>query len=123
MSVRASPLAEQPREVDYRFILANERTFLAWMRTSLGLIAGGVALDQFVATGSQDTLVRVIAFVVIALGAAVATIGVMQWHRADAAMYEGRPMRRTRIVPFLGIGLIIVAVAIAAALIAESAGT
>lgn len=39
---------EQP-QVDYRFILANERTFLAWMRTALGLVAGGVALDQFVA--------------------------------------------------------------------------
>ena len=28
------------REPDYRFTLANERTFLAWMRTSLALIAG-----------------------------------------------------------------------------------
>lgn len=40
MSVRVSRLTEPAREVDYRFILANERTFLAWMRTSLGLISG-----------------------------------------------------------------------------------
>lgn len=114
-------MADQPREVDYRFILANERTFLAWMRTSLGLIAGGVALDQFVAVGSGSTLVRIVAFVVIFLGAAVASIGVAQWHRADAAMYGGRPMRRTRIVPFLGIALVVVAVGIAIALIADGA--
>ena len=31
------------RDPDYRFTLANERTFLAWMRTALALIAGGQA--------------------------------------------------------------------------------
>jgi len=34
-------------EPDYRFSLANERTFLAWIRTALALLAGGVLLDQF----------------------------------------------------------------------------
>ena len=33
------------REPDYRFSFANERTFLAWARTALALLAGGVALD------------------------------------------------------------------------------
>lgn len=36
-----------PRRVgtdpDYRFSMANERTFLAWIRTSLALAAGGLA--------------------------------------------------------------------------------
>jgi uncharacterized membrane protein YidH (DUF202 family) len=32
-------------EPDPRLTLANERTFLAWIRTALALIAGGVALD------------------------------------------------------------------------------
>lgn len=35
-------------EPDPRFSLANERTFLAWIRTSLALIAAGVALEAFV---------------------------------------------------------------------------
>lgn len=32
-------------EPDARFSLANERTFLAWIRTGLALLAGGVALE------------------------------------------------------------------------------
>ena len=38
---------QQGKEPDYRFSLANERTFLAWIRTALALLAGGVLLDQF----------------------------------------------------------------------------
>jgi putative membrane protein len=33
-------------EPDARFSLANERTFLAWIRTSLALLAAGVALES-----------------------------------------------------------------------------
>ncbi|MGB0973230.1 MAG: YidH family protein, partial [Mycobacterium sp.] len=39
---RSSEVIDQ-QEPDYRFTLANERTFLAWIRTSLALIAGGIA--------------------------------------------------------------------------------
>ena len=43
-------------EPDYRFTLANERTFLAWIRTALGLVAGGVVVHQLIdaqATGED----------------------------------------------------------------------
>jgi putative membrane protein len=40
--------SQDMREPDYRFTLANERTFLAWIRTALALIAGGVAVVQLV---------------------------------------------------------------------------
>src|ERR1700736_255021 len=40
--------SEETRELDYRFTLANERTFLAWIRTALALLAGGVAVVQLV---------------------------------------------------------------------------
>ncbi|WP_009473397.1 MULTISPECIES: YidH family protein [unclassified Rhodococcus (in: high G+C Gram-positive bacteria)] len=32
---------------DPRFTLANERTFLAWIRTSLGLLAAAVGFQAF----------------------------------------------------------------------------
>ncbi|WP_413283492.1 YidH family protein [Vibrio sp. MA40-2] len=31
---------------DYRFSLANERTYLAWIRTALALLAGAIGIDQ-----------------------------------------------------------------------------
>src|SRR3954470_20484811 len=39
---------------DHRFSLANERTFLAWVRTSLAMLAGGVALDAVDLNGSPS---------------------------------------------------------------------
>ena len=38
---------EQGKTPDYRFSLANERTFLAWIRTALAVLAGGILLHQF----------------------------------------------------------------------------
>ena len=46
MSSSAGPPAPRPHP-DYRFSLANERTLLAWLRTALALVAGGVAMTQF----------------------------------------------------------------------------
>ncbi|MCI4177768.1 DUF202 domain-containing protein, partial [Dickeya dianthicola] len=44
------PWQQQGTTPDYRFSLANERTFLAWIRTALAFLAGAVAIDQFAPT-------------------------------------------------------------------------
>lgn len=108
---------EEPRKVDYRFVLANERTFLAWMRTALGLVAGGVALDQFVALDDRSWVVGAIAVATVLLGAAVAVIGILRWHNADAAMHEGVSIPRSSVLLITGIGFTLLAVIIAFALI------
>ena len=40
-------LLGEGNEPDVRFSLANERTFLAWIRTALALLAGGIAVEAF----------------------------------------------------------------------------
>ncbi|MCX6422863.1 MAG: DUF202 domain-containing protein [Actinobacteria bacterium] len=107
---------EQP-QVDYRFILANERTFLAWMRTALGLVAGGVALDQFVAIDQRSWAIGVIAVVTVFLGAAVALIGIYRWRNADVAMHEGVSIPRSNALLITGVGFTALALIIALALI------
>lgn len=45
---RRHRLDQVGHDPDYRFSLANERTFLAWLRTALALLGGGVALASLV---------------------------------------------------------------------------
>ena len=72
-------------EPDYRFSFANERTFLAWIRTSLALLAGGVALDAL-RLSVPASLQRVIAVVLVALALLCAAVAWMRWARAERAM-------------------------------------
>jgi len=100
-------------DVDYRFLLANERTFLAWMRTALALIAGGVALDQFVVVAGARDLVTVLGIFAIVLGGIVAVLGIVQWRRADRAMRNATRMNSSSTVMILGSILALFALTIA----------
>lgn len=73
---------------DYRFSLANERTFLAWIRTSLALLAGAVAIDQLAPSIAPDP-VRIALCVILALiGAGLAALAYHRWGRMEAAMRQ-----------------------------------
>lgn len=103
--------------VDYRFILANERTFLAWLRTGLALVAGGVALDQFVAVASGSELVRWLSIATIGLGAVIGIVGIVRWRQVDEVMHEGGEMRRSSAALWLGVAFVVIAILIGIALI------
>ena len=99
-------------EPDPRFTLANERTFLAWIRTSLALVAGGIAVEAF--TGSLfDPLTRKLAGSVLLLIAALLAVSAgFRWIRVERAMRHGRPMPLPLVVPILATGGALVAVAL-----------
>ena len=104
-------------EPDYRFTLANERTFLAWMRTSLGLVAGGLAVDQFIVGLGPPGTTEVVSLGAVLLGAAVAVTGWRQWSRVQRAMRTGAPLPPSRAIPFLTVGLALLAALVAVALV------
>lgn len=77
-------------EPDHRFSLANERTFLAWIRTSLGLIGGGVAVEAF---GVATPDVRAsLAFLLVALGGFCGAAASLRWARVERALRERGPL-------------------------------
>jgi putative membrane protein len=104
-------------EPDVRFTYANERTFLAWNRTALALIATGVAATQLLPKLQVDWGRRLLGLPLIALGAVVAAESLRQWHANQRAMRRGDPLPRSWMPLVLTIGIVAVgaiAVAIAA---------
>lgn len=70
---------------DIRDSLANERTFLAWVRTSLALVAGAVAVSSPALEFSM-TARLVLAIGLLAVGAAGIGVGWHRWMRTEIAM-------------------------------------
>ncbi len=102
------PLEES--EPDVRFTYANERTFLAWNRTALALIATGVAatqlLPEFHVTGGR----RILGLPMIALGALVALTSFLHWRANQRAMRRNEPLPRSPMPLVLSVGIGAVAV-------------
>ncbi|MGA8249063.1 MAG: DUF202 domain-containing protein [Nocardioides sp.] len=89
---------EDGDEPDPRFTLANERTFLAWVRTALAMVAGGVALHALPLDGPTG-LRTVLAVGLILLGALVGVGSFLRWARVERAMRLHQPL------PSFGLGL------------------
>jgi putative membrane protein len=96
-------------EPDPRFTLANERTFLAWIRTALALIACGVALEAL-ALPVQHGFRLAASVLLLALGLAVPVLGWFGWGATERAMRLGEPLPASRVALPLAIGTGTVAV-------------
>jgi len=114
--MRRAVFPDDPRRVgkdpDYRFTMANERTFLAWIRTALALAAGGLGavtiLDDF--TGEEF-----LGLGLLALSFATAATAYRRWALNERAMRLDEPLPPSRLPMFMAIG--VAAVAIAAAVL------
>ncbi|MGW6857882.1 YidH family protein [Streptomyces xanthophaeus] len=102
-------LKDEGETPDYRFSLANERTFLAWIRTALALVGGGFAVDQFLPDLRWGVRVGM-AVALLGVGAACALRAVNHWVRCERAMRRGEdlPLSRFPVVLSLGVGLVAV---------------
>jgi putative membrane protein len=110
--MRTPPWRQQGSEPDYRFSLANERTFLAWIRTSLALLAGGVLLDQFSTKLAPHVVVLGLAVALGALSALLSLLAYWRWRANEIAMRHGRPLPSTMVVPILASASLVVSAVI-----------
>jgi putative membrane protein len=97
-------LREEGHEPDPRFSFANERTFLAWIRTSLALIAAGLGVDAF-ATDLPSWGRTSLAGMLVFLGGMLAASSFQRWFRAELAMRHSAPLPLNRLAPILGVGI------------------
>ena len=81
-------------EPDYRFTLANERTFLAWIRTSLALLAAGVAVVQLLPDLGPRPVRLATGLVLALLALVLAGTSHRRWRGVDRAIAAGTPLAR-----------------------------
>jgi putative membrane protein len=85
------------RQLDYRMSFAAERTYLAYLRTALALLAAGVAVvGAFPQMGHED-LRRVMGMVLVVSGLVTAVGARSRWKRVEVAMRRGGPLPRSAI--------------------------
>ena len=101
-------------DVDTRFLLANERTLLAWVRTALTLLVAGVGVHQF---GEDITGRTYIASSILALSAGAALLGPSRYAHADKAIRSGTLPTGGRAPELVGFGVAFIAVAVLVALL------
>jgi putative membrane protein len=102
-------------EPDPRFSLANERTFLAWIRTSLALVASGVGVHALHLQIPEE-LGEIAAIVLIVLGIAAAVQAFIGWMRTERAMREGSPLHGAATASVLTVALVVTTVLLALAI-------
>ena len=105
----------QGEEPDPRFSLANERTFLAWVRTTIALLVAAAALDV-VALPVPPAAQRTAAVALALLGAATAAQSWRGWARTERAMRRGEPLPANPMaLPLVAVLLLVSATLVVAA--------
>jgi putative membrane protein len=91
-------------EPDPRFTLANERTFLAWIRTSLAFLAGGIAVGAFTEDLFPEPVRTFLAVVLLLLGVLISGGAAWRWVGVERSLRRKAPLPLPLITPLLGIG-------------------
>jgi putative membrane protein len=104
-------LRSQGTAPDPRFTFANERTFLAWVRTSLALMAAGLGVEAF-AEDLPEWSRTVLAGALVAIGGLIAASAFRRWQQAELALRLDEPLPPSRSPQVVSLALAGVALAV-----------
>jgi putative membrane protein len=104
------PRRDVGQDPDYRFSLANERTFLAWIRTALALVAGGLAATQLLPELRFAFAREAIGTGLVGLGTVLAVAAFRRWSVNEEAMRLERPIPPSRLPAVLAVGVALVSI-------------
>ncbi|WP_436893899.1 YidH family protein [Siccibacter turicensis] len=97
---------------DYRFSLANERTFLAWIRTALGFLAAGVGLDQLAPAFATPVVRESLSLLLCLFAGMLALYGYLRWLGNEKAMRLKQDMPYTGVLKLISVVMALVALAV-----------
>jgi putative membrane protein len=106
-------------EPDARFTLANERTYLAWIRTALALIGGGLAAGQLLQFES-DAARLLVSLPPIILGAVLALTSYRRWQANQRALRLNEPLPKGGPPRLLAAGIGVVAIVVAVIVVVDA---
>ena len=106
-------------EPDVRFTLANERTYLAWVRTSLAFVAGGIAVSELVS--GKHVLRELLALVLVVCGGLGALLSYRRWRTVEHTIRAGEPLPPSPLPRVVALVLVLVA-AVTVVLVLDAAG-
>lgn len=98
---------------DAALLLANEQTFLSWVRTSATLMLAGVLLASF-ATEFDENLKQIVSVAFVAIGMFCGVFGWLAWRRNLSAIQRGRQAATARLLGLLALAILIVGAGLAA---------
>jgi putative membrane protein len=107
-------------EPDYRFSLANERTFLAWIRTALALLGGGVMLEQFAHGMRSPRLAAALSACLCLAAAALCLVAYRRWRANEIAMRHQSALPWSPVLLLLCALMVILGVAVVGAVLAST---
>lgn len=107
--MKIAKIGEAP---DYRFSLANERTFLAWIRTALGFLAAGVGLDQLAPDLATPLIREIVSLLLCLFAGAMALYGYLRWLRNEKAMRLKQDLPYTRSLKMISLMMVVVAIVV-----------
>lgn len=88
-------------EPDPRFSLANERTFLAWTRTALALLASAVALITVSEHYHQLKKAQQIFNILVIASLIISSSALLRWYRVEIALRLKKPLPFPLMTPLL----------------------
>ncbi|HYN57546.1 MAG TPA: DUF202 domain-containing protein [Motilibacterales bacterium] len=94
---------------DPRFTLANERTFLAWVTTSLGLLGIGLAVGTIIP--GEHFSINLLAILWILMAAVLSIRALVRWFRMERAIRLNQGLPLSTSIPVVAVALAVLAVA------------
>jgi|tagenome__1003787_1003787.scaffolds.fasta_scaffold20955713_3 putative membrane protein len=113
------PIVAADVDPDARFLLANERTLLAWIRTSITLQAAGFGIVHFATT---VTLNGLIGAAVLAVGALCGLVGYSRYRAADRAIRRGELPPPGAAPEIIALGVVLLSVLLVAVTLTSELG-